>query len=79
MIHDDTNGRIGIAPHSTSKKESILKAELSNSYLPSPDAYSSFQKIEMLVGAVVVFFIIIHWVVPKVREWLSNDTSKSVF
>ena len=70
MIHDDENGRIGIVPHSTSNKERVLKAALPDTYLPSPDNYSGYQKIEILVVAVLVFFIIIHWVVPKVREWL---------
>lgn len=42
MIHDDSNGRIGIVPHSTSTKASILKEELPNEYLPSARNFSNY-------------------------------------
>lgn len=72
MIHDDLNGRIGIAPHSTSSKETVVAAELPDVYLPSARSFSVYQKIEFVVIALLIFFITIHWVVPKIKQWLNN-------
>lgn len=72
MIHDDANGRIGIAPHSTSNKDKVQASELPNTLLPSVGGHSVYQKIEFLVIALLLLFILMHWVLPKVKEWFSN-------
>jgi hypothetical protein len=42
MIHDDTKGMIGIAPHSTSSKDKVQASDLPNTYLPSLGGYSVY-------------------------------------